>query len=68
MSSLTTPPTTVNSGSFAGLPITMLDGGLGAVPGSTAAGVVPKVDALCWCGCVVCVPPPVPPSTGPEEV
>lgn len=68
MSSLTTPSTTVNGGSFAGLPITMLDGGLGAVPGSAAAGVTPKVDALCWCGCVVCVLPPVPPSAKPEEV
>jgi hypothetical protein len=68
MSSLTTPSTTVNGGIFAGLPITMLDGGLGAVPGSTEVGVAPKVDALCWCGCVVCVLPPVPPSTRPEEV
>lgn len=68
MSSLTTPSPTVNGGVFAGLPITMLDGGLGAVPGATGTGVTPKVDALCWCGCVVCVLPPVPPSAGPGEV
>jgi hypothetical protein len=35
--------------------ITMLDGGLGAVPGTTETA--PRVDNLCWCGCVVCVLP-----------
>ena len=37
--------------------ITMLDGGLGAVPGTTGTETAPRVDNLCWCGCVVCVLP-----------
>jgi hypothetical protein len=40
--------------------ITMLDGGLGAVPGTGGTDVTPRVDNLCWCACVVCVLPGVP--------
>jgi hypothetical protein len=36
------------------LQITMLDGGLGAVAGSSEA-LAPRADAICWCDCVICV-------------
>jgi hypothetical protein len=43
----------------ADLMITMLDGGLGAVAGTSGAGVQPRADVFCWCDCIVCVAPQV---------
>lgn len=44
--------------------ITMLDGGLGAVPGSTGQTVLPRADVFCWCACMVCF---LPPDVRPDE-
>jgi hypothetical protein len=44
--------------------ITMLDGGLGAVPGSAGQGVLPRADVFCWCACMVCY---LPPDVRPED-
>ena len=38
--------------------ISMLDGGLGAVPGIGGQAVAPRADVFCWCGCMVCFAPP----------
>lgn len=39
--------------------ITMLDGDLGAVTDPDSALVLPRANADCWCGCVVCLTGPV---------
>ena len=41
-----------------GLLITMLDGGLGAVAGSSDATVA-VAEKLCWCDCIICGAPSV---------
>ena len=41
-----------------GLLITMLDGGLGAVAGSSDTTVA-SADKLCWCDCVICYAPSI---------
>lgn len=40
--------------------ISMLDGGLGAVPGLAGQATAPRADVFCWCGCMVCFAPTVP--------
>lgn len=47
--------------------ISMLDGGLGAVPGLAGQSAAPRADVFCWCGCMVCFVP-TPPSVDDPEV
>ena len=42
--------------------ISMLDGGLGAVPGLAGQAAAPRADVFCWCGCMVCFLPTPSPS------
>lgn len=60
MSTLVSPPTTTAPAAPTEniFGITMLDGGLGAVPGSAGQGVLPRADVFCWCACMVCYLPP----------
>ncbi|HEX3783442.1 MAG TPA: hypothetical protein VHX38_27575 [Pseudonocardiaceae bacterium] len=47
--------------------ISMLDGGLGAVPGLGGQAVAPRADIFCWCGCMVCFAPPTSLHTDSDE-
>lgn len=47
--------------------ISMLDGGLGAVPGLAGQTAAPRADVFCWCGCMVCFVPTTPPSVDEDE-
>ncbi|HEY2694597.1 MAG TPA: hypothetical protein VGJ45_03955 [Pseudonocardiaceae bacterium] len=47
--------------------ISMLDGGLGAVPGLAGKAAAPRADVFCWCGCMVCFVPTTPSSVDDSE-
>jgi hypothetical protein len=47
--------------------ISMLDGGLGAVPGLAGQSAAPRADVFCWCGCMVCFVPTTPSSVDADE-
>jgi hypothetical protein len=50
------------------LMITMLDGDLGAVTDPEGSAILPRSDAFCWCGCIVCFAPSEQPADGNDDL